>query len=97
MQTKKLLQRAMETVDLPAELLPETPRVTLEGNAWLSVENHGGIDAYTQQCIRIHTALGMLEIAGEELKIRTMDRRKVLIAGLIRQITLQEAENAARG
>ena len=95
MQTKKLLQRAMETADLPAELLPETPRITLEGNTCLSVENHGGIDAYTQACIRIHTALGMLEIAGEALVIRTMDRRKMLIGGIIRQISLQEEDYAA--
>ena len=91
---ENLFMKMTETLDLPPELIAQVPRVTLEGNELLHVENHGGILDYQTHCIRVRTALGVLMIGGSGLCIRIMDRTKILIGGRIACVEYQETDHA---
>ena len=88
-RSQAFLLKAADALELPQELLSAVPRVTLEGDQLLSVENHGGVRRYTPECIEVHTALGVLQIEGQGLQIRAMDRSSLTVHGRVRSVGYQ--------
>lgn len=82
------LERAAETLDLPADALAGLPRLELVGDGELRVENHKGILAYGREEIHISGGVYLIKIAGQELELRAMTAIELLITGKISQITL---------
>lgn len=62
-----------------------TPRTLAElyGNERLLVEEHRGILAYGESCIRIGTGYGALVVEGADLRLCCMSRTQVVIRGRI--------------
>ena len=82
------MERAAETVDLPADALAGLPKVELVGDGELRVENHKGILAYGQEEIHVSGGVFLIKIAGQGLELRAMTGIELLITGKISQITL---------
>ena len=79
-RSQAFLLKAADALELPQELLSAFPRVTLEGDQLLSVENHGGVRRYTPECIEVHTALGVLQIEPTQKQIREIFLNRIIQA-----------------
>ncbi|OEF96225.1 sporulation protein YqfC [Desulfuribacillus alkaliarsenatis] len=78
--------KVAKALDLPKDLMFDLPRTTLIGDMQLYVENHLGLLEFSHNKIRLHTKTGELYIYGEELVIRGVMYREILIEGNIDQI-----------
>lgn len=72
-----------ERLDLPGELLPGVPRLTLTGSHSVLVENHRELLLCTEELVVVGCGRLRLRILGTELLLRSMDRDELQITGNI--------------
>lgn len=89
MSRKKLLERAAEALDLPADLAAGVPRVELIGRHELRMENHKGILAYGPEEIHVSGGDLILRIRGRELQLRAMNVGELRVTGSIDAVELE--------
>ena len=89
---KSVLGAALE---IPADVLGGVPRMTLMGGELLTVEDHKGIMKYTQNEIILNSLLGMIEVTGRELELRSILPEEIQINGLIEGIFIRRKASPA--
>ena len=77
-----------ELFDLPAELVPGIPKLTMSGGSEVLVENHGGLKSYSRDCIEVRGRNMLLQIRGEDLELATMTKAYIVIRGIIVAVEL---------
>ena len=77
-----------EFLDLPAELVPGVPRLTMSGGSEVLVENHGGLRSYTRDLIEVRGRNMLLQIRGEDLELAAMTKTDIVIRGIIVAVEL---------
>lgn len=77
-----------ELLDLPAEVVPGVPRLTLSGGSEVLVENHGGLRSYTRDLIEVRGRNMILQIRGEDLELAAMTKTDIVIRGIIVAVEL---------
>ena len=80
---KSIMDRAVETFDLPGEILSGMPKLTVTGNRRLHVETHRGLLEYDPSLIIINGGAMILTIRGLNMDISAMSAEEILINGLI--------------
>lgn len=78
-------------LELPGEVLPGVPRLTLTGNGSVLVENHRELLSCTEELVVIGCGKLRLRILGTELLLRSMDRDELLITGKICGVEVEGA------
>jgi sporulation protein YqfC len=68
--------------------LTGVPVVELKGGSEAVVLNHRGVIAYDEKEVRIASALGPVSVVGAELRIRRMNRERIVLNGKIRRVEL---------
>lgn len=86
----KIRNLAASALDLPEDLVHGVPRMVVTGKMRLSIENHRGVDLFTSELLRLKLEEGRLEVAGQNLVIRSILRDEVQIEGLIERIQFVE-------
>ena len=81
-------QRILSSVDYPGEILTGVPVVELKGCAEAVVLNHRGVIAYDENQVRIASALGQVVVVGTGLRIRRMNRERIVLNGTIHRVEL---------
>ena len=87
---ESLLQQLLDRLDLSEEELPGKPLLELLGDCRVLVENHQGITEYTPERIGIRVCYGSIHINGQNLRLHRVSGRKLLIVGLIHNISLRK-------
>ena len=77
----------LRQADIPQELVFGWPRSVLLGDETLSVEQHQGIYACTEQEIILKTLCGHLVITGEKLSLSRYDRDGLVVFGRIEKLS----------
>ncbi|MBP8640978.1 MAG: sporulation protein [Oscillospiraceae bacterium] len=77
-----------ELFNLPAEIVPGVPRLTMSGGSQVLVENHGGLKSYTRECIEIRGRNMLLQIRGEDLELTAMTKTDIVIRGIVVAVEL---------
>jgi len=90
-QARTAAQRILAAADFPGEILTGVPVVELKGTAEAVVLGHRGVIAYEPAELRIASSLGPVVICGDELRIRRMNRERIVLLGKIRRVELPEA------
>lgn len=80
---KSIIDRAVETFDLPGEVLAGMPKLTVTGNRRVHIESHKGILEYDGSLIAINGGSVVIRIRGDGLDICSMSSQEILIKGLI--------------
>ncbi len=80
---KSLIDRAVDTFDLPGEVLAGMPKLTVTGNRRLHIECHKGILEYDGGLIAINGGSVIIKIRGDGLDICSMSAEEILIKGFI--------------
>ena len=81
------LDRAMLGAQLYGEPIPQLPLVEMIGKRRVLIENHCGVNCYSDEKIDINSRLGMIRITGEELCLARVSRELVVIVGQIQCVT----------
>lgn len=84
----KILERAMLGMNLYGEALPGLPLVEIVGKRRVLVENHCGINCYTDSEIHINSRIGIIRVGGEELLIAKVTKEFLVITGIINTVTI---------
>lgn len=86
---KRLLDRAVDTFDLPGEVLAGMPKLTVTGNRRLHIECHKGILEYDGNLISVNGGTVIIKIRGEGIEICSMSAEELLIKGFIAGIDFE--------
>jgi len=77
-----------EIFDLPAELVPGVPKLTLSGGSEVLIENHGGLKSYSRDLIEVRGRNALMQIRGEDLELAAMTKNDIVIQGIIVAVEL---------
>ncbi|WDH97620.1 sporulation protein YqfC [Paenibacillus urinalis] len=84
--SRNLRKWTSEVLDLPQDVLFDTPRLTLIGSNQLYIENHRGVVHFSEERLVLDLSSGRLEISGNNLLIRTILPEEVAVEGRITNI-----------
>ena len=76
-----MLKKTLRFLDLPEDMDPMVPRITVLGRDRMLVENVAGIRRCTPEEIRLLTGCGMLTIGGEGLLVKELGESRALVTG----------------
>lgn len=78
---KEIGDKIADTMGVSKEIVMNIAHITLAGNREIYIENHKGIARYSEECICIMTADGILKISGRDLKIDMVRVSDIFISG----------------
>ena len=78
---KELLKRTLRMLDLPEDMDPRVPRITILGREKMLVENVAAIRRCTEKEVVLLTGCGTLTIGGEGLLVRELGESRALLTG----------------
>ena len=78
---KDLIKTTLRLLDLPEDMDPQVPRITVLGRERMLVENVSGIRRCTEGEIRLLTGCGTLIVAGEGLLVKELGESRALLTG----------------
>ena len=87
---KDLLKSTLRLLDLPEDMDPRVPRITILGRDRMLAENVSGIRRCTEGEVRLLTGCGVLTITGEELLVKELGESRALIMGRLERWTYGE-------
>ncbi|BBW95551.1 sporulation protein YqfC [Geobacillus sp. FSL W8-0032] len=76
-----------ETLELPADIMMDLPRITMIGQIHIYIENHRGLLAFSDKELRLLLRNGQLIVRGEQFVIKTILPEEILLEGKINQVT----------
>jgi sporulation protein YqfC len=71
---------------LPSDILLELPRLTMIGNFHLYIENHKGLETYSETELKLKTTNGYIQILGTAFVLKEMLPDEILLEGEIKEI-----------
>ncbi len=87
---KDLLKQALRLLDLPEDMDPRVPRVTVLGRDRMLVENVAGIRRCTQTEVTLLTGAGTLSVTGEELLVKELGESRAMLTGKLQRWAYDE-------
>ena len=83
--------QAAGLLELPKDLLLDLPRITLTGSLQLSVENHRGLQLYSEQEIVIRAGQNLLiRVKGQDLQLGVVYDEEITVVGQIESVSFQQ-------
>ena len=77
----------VNALELPKEVILNLPLISLSGKEELVIENYKGIVEYSDEIIRVSTAVGVLRVGGKGLLLKQLTSECIVITGSIQNIT----------
>ena len=77
----KGLESAAAFFDIPAETLPDVPKITITGGSSVSVENHRGVSMFSDELIEISCGRGAIRLRGSGFELRSISASEIRIHG----------------
>lgn len=80
-RSTRIVERMSDALGVPRDVTLDLPRLSLEGNVRLVLENHKGIIEFSADRLRVQTTAGQVSIVGHRLVLRGINRERVVIEG----------------
>lgn len=88
---KKNIKKGITTaLEIPLETVMNIPVITLCGNCELDIENCKSILEYTAEKIVVNTEIGIVEIEGISLELKSVTSEVICIKGNITNLSFKE-------
>ncbi len=87
-EKKNMAQRISGFLDVPLDMVADVPRITLNDNRELTVENYKSIEGYEPTEIRLHSKQYRIVIGGRDLQIVAITDEEILVRGIILSVSL---------
>lgn len=81
--SNKLKQKLSDVMNIPDELITDSPKIEFESNRRVWIENYRGIIEYSDELVRVNTADFMLIITGSGFTIFSVTLDDLCIDGNI--------------
>lgn len=88
MKNAKRRRPITDSLRLPAEILPQMPKLCLSGGSQALIENHGGLKSYSRDCVEVRGKDLLMQIRGEDLELAAMTKTELVIRGIIVSVEL---------
>ena len=82
------MARLSALLDVPLDMVADVPRITVNDNRELCVENYKSIEVYEPQTIRLRSKNYHIDICGRNLQIVAITDEEILVRGIICGLTL---------
>jgi sporulation protein YqfC len=79
-----------DLLEIPLDTVIDWPRIILNANRSVTVQNHRGVIEYDQGMARINTKLGELVLYGEKLTLISALPAEVVVAGKVERVELAD-------
>lgn len=86
---KNIVDKAVDTFDLPGEVLSGMPKLTVTGNRRIHIECHKGILEYDRNLIVVNGGSVLIKLVGDGLEICSMSADELLIKGYVASIDFE--------
>ncbi len=83
---KSVMDRAIETFDLPGEVMSGMPKLTVTGDRRLHIESHRGLLEYDPGLIIVNGGAVIVTVRGAGMDVCAMSSEEILITGRIHGI-----------
>jgi sporulation protein YqfC len=83
---QKIRKKLNRIIDLPSEIILNTPKITLDSNEKIWIENFKGLIEFTDSFIRVDTKENTIVIEGNSLSINYMTKEEICIFGIIKSV-----------
>ena len=87
---RKLMQRTLRLLDLPEDMDPRVPRITVLGREKMLVENVAGVRRCTEKEVLLLTGCGTLSVMGEGLLVKELGESRALLTGKLERWAYEE-------
>ena len=87
---KDLLKKTIQLLDLPEDMDPRVPRITVLGREKMLLENLSGIRRCTEREVRLLTGSGTLLVEGEDLLVKELGESRALLIGRLERWRYEE-------
>ncbi|MFC4076735.1 sporulation protein YqfC [Salinithrix halophila] len=77
---------ASDWLDIPRDVAANVPRILIVGPYRVHVENHQGVEMFSETEIRMRTSQGTLRIAGNKLVIQAIYPGEIWIGGTVSEV-----------
>lgn len=82
----RLRNLMVDYLSLPSDVLLELPRLTMIGNFHLYIENHKGLETYSETELKVKTTNGYVQILGSSFVLKQMLPEEILLEGEIEEV-----------
>ena len=89
MAEKNIKHKLADYLDIPKEIILDYPLVSLIGNEEVAIQNHKGLIEYTDNVLRLKTALYPIRVDGKNFVIQKITNEYVKISGIIVNIAYE--------
>ena len=86
----KILRTITERCGLHGESIPGNVLIEIHGEDRVLIENHRGIQDFTEEAVRLFTTNGPLCIYGSSLSLCEVRENALIVHGCIRRVDLPE-------
>jgi sporulation protein YqfC len=90
----KFKKWTMRTLELPADVVMDLPRITMIGQLHIYIENHKGVLRFSNEELRLRLKQGQLLIKGSDFVLKTILPEEILLEGKIDQVLYLDASGA---
>lgn len=84
--SKRIKEKISEVMNIPEELITDSPKIEFDSNKRMWVENYRGIVEYSDDLVRINTADFILVIKGNSFVISSITLDDLCIEGNIASV-----------
>ncbi len=85
---KSAAERVSGFLDVPLDMVADVPRITLNDNRELTVENYKSIEGYEPEEIRLRSKHYRIIITGRDLQVVAITDEEILVHGTICHVSL---------
>ncbi|MGY0692882.1 sporulation protein YqfC [Virgibacillus sp. FSP13] len=71
---------------LPSDVILELPRITMIGQIHCYIENHQGLEVYSDTELKLKTNKGFIQILGSSFVLKMMLPEEILVEGQIEEV-----------
>jgi len=77
----------MKSLGLPSDIMLDLPRITMIGQIHIYIENHQGLEVYSETELKLKSHQGYIRIIGTSFILKKMYPGEILLEGTIVEVT----------
>jgi sporulation protein YqfC len=86
----KFGERVAGFLEIPLDTVADWPRIVMDANRDVTIQNHRGVIEYDRNTVRLNTKLGEIKISGVNLALVSAVKDEIVIEGKIVRVELTD-------
>lgn len=83
---QRLRKGFIKYMALPADVMLELPRITMVGQVHVYIENHHGLELFSETELKLKAPKGYIQISGKSFVLKMMYPTEILLEGTITEV-----------